>query len=153
MEKIKSIITIVVGAFFSFFGMLAVPILLLVGSNIVDWITGVMATKNRKQQLSSYRSLEGIAKKVAMYLLVIVGSMLDVLIDYTINQLGLTIEFPMIIACVICVWLVCNEIISIIENLIDLKVPIPKFLLPIVKRIKNATEDIYPTEEGDEVDG
>ena len=145
MDKIKIIITVVIGAFFSFFGMLAIPILLLVSSNIIDWITGVMATKNRKEQLSSYKSLEGIAKKVAMYLLVIVGSMLDILIDYTIRHLGLTVEFPLIIACVICVWLVCNEIISIIENLIDLKVPIPKFLLPIVRRIKNSVEDIYPT--------
>ena len=144
MEKIKTIITIIIGAFFGFFGMLAIPILLLVSSNIIDWITGVMATKNRKEQLSSYKSLEGIAKKIAMYLLVIVGSMLDILIDYTIGHLGLSVEYPMVIACVICVWLVCNEIISIIENLIDLKVPIPKFLLPIVKRIKNSVEDIYP---------
>lgn len=147
MEKIKTIITVVVGAFFSFFGMLAVPILLLVGSNIIDWITGVMATKNRNQKLSSYRSFKGISKKIAMYLLVIVGAMLDVLVDYTITYMGFSLNFPMIIACVICIWLVCNEIISIIENLIDLKVPIPKFLLPIVKRIKNATEDIYQIEE------
>lgn len=149
MDKIKYFFTAICGAFFSFFGLLAVPILLLVTSNIVDYATGLMAAASRKEKISSYKGIKGIIKKVAMYLLVVVGFMLDVLIDYTITNLGLSLDFPTIVSCVVCVWLVCNEIISILENLVDMEVPIPKFLMPIVKRIKQVTEDIYELEGDD----
>ena len=141
MEKIKGMITALVSAFFSFFGLLAVPILLLVLSNLVDYITGLMATANRKEQISSYKSIKGIFKKVAMYLLIIVGFMIDVLIGYTISSLGISFEFPQIVACVVAVWLVCNEIISILENMIDMNAKIPPFLLPIVNKIKESMEN------------
>lgn len=39
-------------------------------------------------------------------------------------------------ACVVAVWIVCNELISILENLIDVGISIPAFLIPLVKNIK-----------------
>ena len=146
MEKIKIFTTALTSAFFSFFGLLAVPILLLVSSNVVDYITGLMATTNRQEKISSYKSIKGIFKKVSMYLLIVVGFILDTLINYTITNLGIQFEFPTIISCIIAVWLVCNEIISILENLIDFGVEIPKFLKPIVEQIKHEVE----TKVGDE---
>lgn len=44
-------------------------------------------------------------------------------------------------ACVVAVWIVCNELISILENLIDVGISIPAFLIPLVKNIKSYTED------------
>uniref|UniRef100_UPI0006D2ACA4 phage holin family protein n=1 Tax=Clostridium sp. NkU-1 TaxID=1095009 RepID=UPI0006D2ACA4 len=38
-------------------------------------------------------------------------------------------------------WLICNEVISTLENLIDIGVDIPSFLMPIVKLIKGHVED------------
>lgn len=140
MEKSKTIVTALTSAFFSFFGLLAIPILLLVSSNLIDYITGLMATTSRKEKISSYKSVKGIIKKVSMYLLIIVGFMIDILIKYTINNLGVQLEFPTIVSCIVAVWLVCNELISILENLIDIGVEIPSFLKPIVEKIKNETE-------------
>lgn len=149
MNKIKSFITALTSAFFSFFGLLAIPILLLVSSNITDYVTGLMASTSRKEKICSYKGIKGIFKKVGMYLLVFIGFIMDVLVDYSIKNLGFSFDFPMIISCVVCVWLVCNEVISILENLIDMEVPIPKFLLPIVKKIKATTEDSFGFTEED----
>lgn len=140
MEKTKTIVTALTSAFFSFFGLLAIPVLLLVSSNLIDYVTGLMATTSRKEKISSYKSVKGIFKKVSMYLLIIVGFMIDTLIKYTITNLGVQLEFPTIVSCIVAVWLVCNELISILENLIDIGVEIPSFLKPIVEKIKSETE-------------
>lgn len=140
MEKTKTIVTALTSAFFSFFGLLAIPVLLLVSSNLIDYITGLMATTSRKEKISSYKSVKGIFKKVSMYMLIVVGFIIDVLIDYTITNLGVQLEFPTIVSCIVAVWLVCNELISILENLIDIGVEIPSFLKPIVEKIKSETE-------------
>lgn len=42
---------------------------------------------------------------------------------------------------VVAVWLIVNEIISILENMIDIGVEMPPFLLPLVKNIKNQVEE------------
>ena len=39
------------------------------------------------------------------------------------------------------IWIICNELISILENMIDIGVSIPKFMMPIVKNIKRYTEN------------
>ncbi len=136
--------------FFSFFGLLAIPLLLLVASNIVDWITGIMACKNRGEKLTSERSMKGITKKIAMYLLVFVGFLIDVLIQYAINTLGLPLVFPNIIASIVAVWITINEILSIIENIDDIGLKIPPFLKPILQRMQRETEDKISIEDSKE---
>lgn len=140
MEKIKVFITALTSAFFSFFGLLAIPILLLVSSNLVDYVTGLMATTSREEKISSYKSIKGIIKKVSMYMLIVVGFIIDTLIKYTIVNLGMQIQFPTLVSCIIAIWLVCNELISILENLIDIGVEVPSFLKPLVEKIKNEVE-------------
>ena len=38
------------------------------------------------------------------------------------------------------IWLICNEIISILENINDIGVTLPPFLDPIVKNLKSQVE-------------
>ena len=140
MKKIKVFITALTSAFFSFFGLLAIPILLLVSSNLVDYVTGLMATTSREEKISSYKSIKGIIKKVSMYMLIVVGFIIDTLIKYTIVNLGMQIQFPTLVSCIIAIWLVCNELISILENNIDIGVEVPSFLKPLVEKIKNEVE-------------
>ena len=44
------------------------------------------------------------------------------------------------LACVVAIWLVCNEIISILENIDDIGVSLPPFLKKIVKNLKHQVE-------------
>lgn len=141
MDKVKVTVIAVLSALMSGLGILAIPVFLLVGCNVVDYITGLLAAPYRTQQVSSYKGIRGIIKKVGMWLLVIVGAGVDILLHYTAEHMGLGVTLPFIVATVVAVWLVVNEIISILENLIDIGVPMPPFLMPIVKHIKQAVED------------
>lgn len=152
MEKIKAFFITAFSAIFSWLGVLAVPVFLLVGCNIIDYVTGLLAAKYRDEAVSSYKGIRGIIKKVCMWLLIGVGWMMDTLLKYTVTTVGLTVELPFIVATVVAVWLICNELISILENMIDIGVSIPPFLMPLVKRIKNQVEEKTDTAVNEEDD-
>lgn len=141
MKQMKVMVTAVVSALMGWLGILAVPVFLLVGCNVADYITGLLAAPYRTEQVSSYKGIRGIIKKVCMWLLVLVGACMDILINYAVECAGISITLPFMVATVVAVWLIVNEIISILENIIDIGVPLPPFLLPIVKHIKQAVED------------
>ena len=148
MDRIKIAITMITSVLSSFLGVLYIPVLLMVSCNVIDYITGLAAAKYRKDGgISSYKSIRGIVKKVSMWLLVVVGVIIDSLISYSANTIGLNIPFKFLVACVVAIWIVCNELISILENMIDIGVNIPPFLIPIVKRIKSNAEDKIKIDE------
>ena len=143
MDKIKTVLIVAVSIVMDFLGILAIPVFLMVGCNIIDYITGLMASKYREEQISSYKGIRGITKKVCMWLLVLVGSFIDVIINYAAQYMGRGFKIPFIVATFVAVWIVANEIISILENIIDIDEKIiPPFLMPIVRRIKKEIETI-----------
>lgn len=147
MDKVKAVLIVVISAIMDFLGILAIPVFLMVICNIIDYITGIIASENREEQINSYKGMRGIVKKVCMWLLVVVGAVLDTLIKYTASTMGLSIEIPFIVATLVAVWIVVNEIISILENIIDIGVELPPFLMPIVKRIKKEVEEVGDDKE------
>ena len=140
MEKLKVIVTAVWSIILSALGILAIPVLLLVTCNLIDYFTGIAAYKFRKQQIDSYKGIRGIAKKICMWLLVGVGVIVDQLLSYSAGVIGITLPFTFLVACVVAIWLICNEIISILENINDIGVALPPFLQPIVKNLKSQVE-------------
>ena len=139
-----------IGAFLSsMLGILYIPVLLMVLCNVIDYITGMIASHYRGEKVSSYVGLRGIIKKVCLWLLVVVGAIMDTLIKYAADTVGIKPPIHFLIACVVAVWIICNELISILENMIDIGVTIPPFLMPLVKMIKEQAEHAgEPTEEG-----
>ena len=131
---------------------LAVPVILLALAMILDYITGLMAASHRGNTITSYRSISGITKKISLLLLVAVGLILDSLIFYVRESFGLAFPWSFVIAAVIAVWLTVNEIISILENIQDIGVNIPGWLLPLVKNIKSKVESLSPETEKKEDD-
>lgn len=140
MEKLKAIVTAVWSIILSALGILAIPVLLLITCNLIDYFTGIAASKFRKQQIDSYKGIRGIAKKICMWLLVGVGVIVDQLLSYSAGVVGITLPFTFLVACVVAIWLICNEIISILENINDIGVTLPPFLQPIVKNLKSQVE-------------
>ena len=126
---IKAIFTAVFAFLSALLGVLAVPVILLVVCNLIDYATGLMASKYRAQDINSYKSIRGIFKKVSMWLLVVVGA------------IGWKSPVTFLVACVVAMWLICNEIISILENIQDMGVKIPAFMQPLVKHIRSQVED------------
>ena len=143
----KGIVVVVVGGATAFLGDLAIPIYVLVACNVIDYATGLMSAKARGEQISSYKGIQGIAKKIGQWLLVLVGWLLDVLIAYAVHHVSPELSVPVVVAIIVAVWLGFNEVISILENLGDMGVPMPPFLKKIVQNLKGKIEDIGETVE------
>ena len=150
-NSVKVLFTVIGSFLSSILGILYVPVLLMVACNLIDYITGLVAAKYRADGgTSSYKSMKGITKKIMMWLLVVVGAIIDQLLAYGAVTLGFAMPFTFLVACIVAIWIICNEIISILENMIDIGVDIPGFLLPLVKNIKKQTEGVTGIEEDKE---
>ena len=141
MYKMKIAIIAAIMALSGWLGILAVPVFLLVLCNLIDYATGLMAAPHRTESVNSYKSIRGIVKKVCMWLLIVVGVIVDAMLNYAVEYIGWGIALPFIVATVVAVWLLVNEIISILENILDIGVNIPPFLLPLVRNIKKTVEE------------
>lgn len=138
---IKAIFTAVFAFILAHLGVLAAPMILLVTCNVIDYATGLMASPYRKEDIQSYKSIRGIFKKVSMWMLVVVGAIIDELLMYATTTIGKPVPVTFLVACVVAMWLICNEIISILENIQDMGVNIPAFLQPLVKHIRSQVEE------------
>ena len=145
--KTKAILCALVGAVTGYLGDLAIPFYLLVLCNIIDYATGVTAAPYRSIRRSSYRSFLGILKKVMQWLLVLVGWIMDQLITYLSSGVGWNLNGSVVVACVVCVWF------SIIENLSDIGVKIPPFLIPLVDFVKRTAEEKGDSAAGNSKEG
>ena len=140
VKTVKTGLWAVLGVLSSWLGVLAIPVYVLVGCNVMDYITGLLAAHRRGQKISRYTGINGIAKKVCMWLLIAVGGVLDWLIGYAGAALGMTVPLPMAAAMLTAVWLIVNEVISILENVKDLGVPLPGFLGKLAALVKSKTD-------------
>ena len=142
MNYIKMVFTALTGILASLLGTLYIPVLLMVACNVIDYITGIWAAGNRPDDgISSYRSMRGIMKKVTMWLLVVVGAIVDQLLLYASDTMGYELPFTFLVACIVAVWIICNELISILENMVDIGIELPSFLLPLVRKLKVTFEE------------
>ena len=143
MEKpIKAAIIGAFSALTAWLGVLAIPVYLLVSCNIIDYFTGMMAALARGEKINSDVGIRGITKKVGQWLLVVIGYVVDVMIEYAGHAISEEFTIPIIVSVCVASWLVFNEVISILENLNEMGVPIPKFLVNIVNFFSKKVEDI-----------
>ena len=146
MNYTKMFVTAVASLLSSILGILYVPVLLMVACNVIDYITGLLAAGSRQDGgISSYRSMRGIIKKVTMWLLVVVGAIVDQLLLYACEVMGYQIHLTFLVACVVAIWIICNELISILENMVDIGIDLPKFLIPLVSNLKNSIDNMGDT--------
>ena len=53
-DKTQAWVTIIISAIMDFLGILAIPVFLMVGCNLIDYITGLIASKYRNEKMNSY---------------------------------------------------------------------------------------------------
>ena len=148
INYVKAVVTAFMSMLAALLGVLYVPVLLMVACNVIDYITGLFAAKYRIDGgISSYRSMRGIMRKVTMWLLVVVGAIMDAILAYAASTFGYKMPFSFLIACIVAIWIICNELISILENMVDIGINIPGFLLPIVKQLKTTVEHMGTVED------
>ena len=124
---IQATVSVAIGALAAYFNVLLVPLTILIVVMIIDYATG-MTSAWKSGELESKTGLIGILKKVSYLVLVCVGGVVDYLICAGLGSVGIDYSsycFGLIVA----VWLIINELISILENLSELGTPIPPFLI------------------------
>ncbi len=136
MDKVKLTVSTVIGIISAKLGTLALPVYILLFLNMADYTTGIVASYYKGEKICSRRGFRGIAKKVCMWLLIIVGAVTDKLIIYAAEFANINIGNSFAVGCCVAVWLICNEIISLLENINDIGVNIPEFLQGILAKIK-----------------
>ena len=139
-KGIQMVISAALAAFASYLGALAVPIIVLMVMMIIDYLSGMSAAWS-EGTLSSKVGAKGIIKKVGYMALIVVAMGVDYLICSGISAASLDIGYNMWFGLLVAVWLIINEMISILENLDRLDVPIPGFLRAIVKKLKISVDD------------
>lgn len=141
---IQATVSVALGALAAYFNVLLIPLVILIAVMLIDYGTG-MAEAYINKTLNSRIGVKGILKKLGYVVLVCVGGVVDYLICTGLASAGIDYSsycFGLIVA----VWLIINELISILENLSELGTPIPKFLVNIVRRLKNTVENKTDTD-------
>lgn len=118
---------------------LLVPVIILAVVMLTDYVTG-MVRAWITHQMSSRIGVLGIVKKVGYLFVVGVAIVVDFVIQYAAGKAGLDFGSVYFFGLLVTIWLILNECISILENLADIGVPFPGFLVKLIKRLKKTTE-------------
>lgn len=137
-KGILAVIAAVTSYLLNCFTELVVVLVILM---LFDYVTGVIAAFFRKE-LSSWRGLQGILKKFSFMLLVVLGFLLDFVVTYLIEKVGLQFSTNGIFGIATTCWLIGNEGLSILENAAVIGLPVPPFLKPALSRIKETADSI-----------
>ncbi|MCM1161617.1 MAG: phage holin family protein [Roseburia sp.] len=147
-EKIKWIknIIIICGTWISNkLGLLLPALILLTILMIVDYIAGMLASKKESLQFpnnpqygwSSKVSIMGIYKKTGYLLTILVAISTDFLIFKFAEEINLTFNQNTVFGLLVTIWLIINELLSILENVGRLGVLLPSFLLILLSELKD----------------
>ena len=133
-------LSVAIGAMAAYFNILLVPLIVLMAVMIIDYFTGMVSAK-REGKLSSRVGVLGIIKKVGYLALVGVGVVVDYLLTSALAQIGIKSGMPNIFGLMVIIWLIINELISILENLGEIGVPMPPFLVSAIKTLKGKVDE------------
>ena len=137
---LKALISAALGAFSLYLAELVVPIIVLIVFMALDYCTGMYKAYITKT-LSSKIGARGIFKKVGYLVVICVGMGADWLIAAGLDKVGVPFPVTYLIGAMVIVWLILNEMLSILENLSVIGVPMPGFLVKIVKKLKQHEEE------------
>lgn len=129
-----------IGALAAYFNVLLIPLAILLAVMLIDYITGMVGA-SYSGKLSSRVGIMGILKKAGYFALVAVGMVADYLISSALVKIGIDLKITYCFGMIITIWLIINELISILENLGELNVPLPSFLVNIIKTLKSKVEE------------
>ncbi|MEG0216107.1 MAG: phage holin family protein [Hungatella sp.] len=138
------------GAFLSNkLGILFPVFCLLVGMMVVDYITGMLASKTEALDhpgdsnygWSSKKGAKGIIKKVGYACVIAVAMVVDFIILFVADRVGFNMPTTAIFGMLVAVWYLLNELLSIIENAGRMGAQVPEWLCRYIAVLKNKIDD------------
>lgn len=135
----KSVVTAAAAGIGLYCRALAVPAIVLAVVMGIDYLTGVMRARMHRQLCSKIGVL-GIFKKLAYLCAVAVAIVIDWVIQHAAGRAGIDLGSFFAFGLLVMIWLILNECISILENISDIGVPLPAFLMVMIEKLKKTTE-------------
>lgn len=126
-------------------GLLGPVLLILAGAMVLDYLTGMAASKYEALEhpedpsygWSSKRGAEGILKKFGYLCVIAVAMIVDYIILHVAAEVGITLSLKAFFGLLVTVWYILNELLSIIENAGRMGAPVPEWLTKYVAVLKN----------------
>ena len=117
--------------------------------NVVDYFTGLAKARRLKQESSSVGAW-GVLKKVAYWLVIGVAFFISSAFVQMGEIIGINLSFTILLGWFTLASYLVNEIRSILENLIEMNVNVPPFLikgLAVTQKLLDAKTEIKESEE------
>ena len=141
---LQGAVTVVLSWLAARLGVLFLPVILLMIMMALDYITGMLASKaeairepdNPEYGWSSRKGILGIIKKIGYIILVVVAVSLDHILVQAAAPLGFALP-KAIFGLLVTVWLVLNEMLSVVENAGRMGAPVPPWLARCVASLKD----------------
>lgn len=136
---IKGVLTAAMATLMAYLGHLVIPIIVLATVMMLDYGTGI-AKAWVKGDLSSKIGVIGILKKIGYLVVVAVGMIVDWIVQAGMAELHIDFKLEFLFAMLVIIWLILNELISILENVAAIGAPVPKWLTKIIAKLKDQAE-------------
>ena len=133
------IFALILAAAGAYMRVLIAPLIVLGCVMLADYATG-MTRAWITRTMSSRIGVMGIIKKLAYLFAVAVAIVVDWVIQTAGQRAGLDLGGFYIFGLLVTIWLILNECISILENISDIGVPLPGFLVAMINKLKKTTE-------------
>lgn len=138
-ESIKVALAALCAASAAYLKVLALPVAVLFVAMIIDYITGI-AHAYISGTLCSKSGFLGILKKLCYMFAVVCGVIIDYVCSSAMTRVGIGGADVTFFGTLVAVWLILNEVVSILENLSLIGVPLPSFLGKIAEKLKSNVE-------------
>ena len=138
--SLKALISAVTAGLAAYAKVILVPLSLLFVVMLIDYISG-MSKAYISGEWSSKVGFRGIVKKVGYIGVVIVAAVMDWVLYSGLKGVGVNIEMSYYLGLIVVIWLLINECISILENLGEIGVPLPGFLIKGIKKLQKNIEE------------
>lgn len=145
---VAGVVSAVAAWLFARLGVLLYVILILAVAMVIDYITGMLASKSEAIDhpedpdygWNSKKGAKGIIKKVGYLCIIAVAMMIDYIILNVAASIGIEVALKAFFGIMITVWYLLNEALSIIENAGRMGAPIPDWLRKYIAVLKNKIE-------------
>lgn len=143
---IKGVLTAAMATLMAYMGHLVIPIIVLAVVMLLDYGTGIAKAWVRSE-LSSKIGIIGILKKLGYLVVVAVGMIIDWVIQTGLTELHVDFKLEFLFAMIVIIWLILNELLSILENVAAIGAPVPTWLTKIIAKLKDKTEERVTQQE------
>lgn len=136
MKRIGELLAAAGGAIISFFVQMPPLVWILIAVMSIDYVTGLIlaalgkSTKTENGYIASHAAFIGLMKKAGILLVILLASLVDMAVSH-----GAGIQFEAVMgAC--CLWFIASEGFSVLENVAQMGVPVPKVLMKVLEIMK-----------------